>query len=322
MTVGDFQTAIARWNYSTSELYRKLNAVCKHLMNSDVYTDLFSILEINTATGFFTMPRAYGRAYGIIQDCLPQPILSQWQPFINLGLARFDPNIMGNGMRDLGNAFCTQSDVYANGAQQAGTLRVTISNVADAGKVIHFDGTSDGITRIFTAGSAGVPLTTTNPTQDTAVVFQSLDGIQAAANFLYPWTVSKVISGTPTVIGSYEPGETRPQYTRYNVSPGTVRVITRRKHVDLIALTDWIYPSNQGALEMGFQALSYRDRGDFAKEDEAWEVAKKFLKEEYAATVPYPEMYMSSDGFGASLNRFKWWSPRLITQVGDVSIFS
>lgn len=324
-TVADVIAAFSRFNYPTSEMYRRLNRSSEHLLNSDVFCDIYSILEVTTTTGFVTMPREYGRAYGAIQDCAIQPILSQWTPFVDIGMARLDPGgLTFGGVRDLGNHFCTQSDVYSGGVQQPGILRFTISNVADAGKNIRFNGTTDGVTQVLDAsGNRGFTVVTANPTVDTGFVVQSVDGLQLDTGFVGRVTLSKVIGTTVTQIGTYDPGETRPQYTRYQVDPqqGTVRLIAKRKHVDYIALTDWVFPDNLDVLEVCFEALTYRDRGNFKGEEDAYKLAKKYLKETYAATVPYVTMQMSSDGFGASLWRMKR-DGRMGIQVGLVTVMA
>lgn len=309
LTVADAKAAFARFGYSDAELFRRLNRGSEHLLNSDVFADIFSILEVTSTTGYVTIPRSFGRAYGAIQDNCVQPILSQWTPFVGLGLARLNPaELTFGGVRDLGNHFCTQSEVWASGVQQPGTLRVIISNSADAGKAIRFSGTDTDGNRIFDAvGNEGFSIATFNPSADTDKTFVTVDGIQADAGFIGRWTLWKVISGTATQIGSYEPSETRPKYTRYQVNPsqGTIFLICRRKCVPYIALTDWIYPDNLDVFELTSMALTYRDRGDFKAEEEAYKTSKRYLKEVYASTVPYVEMHLTSDGFGASLRNFK-----------------
>lgn len=325
-TVADVIAAVARFNYPQSEVLRRLNRVSEFFLNSDVYTDLFSVLKVTTSNGYFSIPPEWGRAYGIIQGDSVQPIGSQWSPFTELGMARFDPSSLGlGGATDLGQKFCTQTDVYVNGVEQPGTLRIFITNPADAGKIVRFSGTSDGITRIFDAatGFEGINLTTVDSSADTTVVFQTVDGIQLSAPFLGRWVLFKVISGTPTVIGTYEPVETRPQYHRYYLNPsdGDIFLICRRKFIPYRAVTDWVRPANMMALEKGFIALTYGDRGDFKGEGEAFELAKKWLKEQYASELPYVTTMMTSDGFGANLNAWKRDGYRWGFQVGDVTVY-
>ncbi len=302
LTVADLRTALARFGYGTADFLRRLNRSSEHYLNSEVFADLFTVVQVSTTTGYVTNPRQFGRAYGLIQGDLSMPIFSRWIEFIEYGIGRQDPNNMIlAGLTDVGNHYCTQSEVWSAGVQQSGTLRVKIDNALDAPKVVRFDGTdSSDLQVIDTTGSRGSNLTLASPSADTTQVFKELQGIQLPANMLGRCTLWKVISGVETQIGVYEPGETRPRYTRYKIgkTSDTLRLYCRRKHVPYVAETDWVYPSNADAHEFGFLAQTYRDRGEFKTENEAWMQGKKVLKEEYAATVPYPRVMLTSEDFG------------------------
>lgn len=302
--VADVITAFARFNLSTAELYRRLNRSCEHYLKSDVYTDLFTVVETTTTTGHITIPRQFGRVYGVQEEKCAKPVFGQWLEFIEYGVGRQDPAEMClDGLIDMGNHFVTQSDVWSNGQQVPGTLRIKITNSADAGKTVRFDGTSDGINRIFdSTGMLGESVTTVNPSVNSTKTYQTIDGIQTglgAAGFVAPWTLWKVISGVETQIGSYEPGEARPRYVRYKTRLTTqrIRLFCRRRHVLLTSSTNWVYPDNMDAHEHGFNACMWRDKGDMKAEAEAWEAGKKVLKDEYYSITPTPRTFLTSEGY-------------------------
>lgn len=318
LTVADVKTELARFSYSDAELLRRLNRACQHFLDSDVFTDLFTILEVTASlTGFITIPPRFGRAYGCVQNDSIQPVISQWEPFMVVGMARLDPaGLTLGGLRDLGNKFCTQSEVWVGGVQQEGTLKFVQANNADTSQIVRIFGTftdSDGVEKIVrdTDGVEGITLTLAYPSASTTQTFKRVDGIQFDNLRKGRSKLYKTISGTDNLISEYEPDELRPRYQRYAIDPGngTVYLMCRQKHVKLINLTDWVYPDHLDAIELAFEAMTYRDRGDFKGEAEAWEVAKRYLKEKYVSTVPYLDLRMTSDGFGATLNAMKRMLP-------------
>ncbi len=307
ITLADARVSMARFGIASAEFLRKINRVSEYLLDSDVYTDIFSIVEFNTSPGYITIPRCFGRAIGVQDDGLNKPIVNQQLAWIEHGIGRQDPNNMTlDGLRDLGSHFCTWFDVRDSaGVEQSGTLRVKLESATDAAKTIRFNGTfidTDGYEKqvLDAAGNIGLNLTTVSPSADTTQFFKRVEGIQAPATMVGRWSLWKVISGVETLLGIYEPGETRPRYVRYEtrVTDQPICVFCYRKYVPLVAETDWVFPSNMNATEYGFQALGYRDRGDFKTEEETWQQAKKVLKEQYARLSVGARTYFTSDDFG------------------------
>lgn len=312
LSVIDAQNQFARFNLPPAEFLRRLNRASYRLLNSDVFCDLFTVVQVTTATGYFSVPREFGRAYGSNQCDTPQPIFSQWMPFLQRGFGRFDPQSMHLwGLNDVGAHYPIQQDVWANGARQPGTLRLAINNASDAGQVVRFFGTDPNGVRIYDPvdGSLGLNVTTVSPSVTTSQIFLTVDGVQfpvtATGDGVMTGgsTLSKVIFGTPTQISVYESGETRPMYQHYYGGLGvggnssTWWLFLKRKHVFYRTNSphDWVYPDNLDALEHAFNAMVFKDRQDAKAEDEQWELAKKVLKQEYAAKVPYPEIFAASD---------------------------
>lgn len=307
LTVADARTAFARFSLSNAEFLRRLNRSSEHFLNSDVYNDLFTVVRVSTSTGYVTIPRAFGRAYGIVQDELPKPVFSRWVEFVECGVARRSPsNMVLSGLVDMGNHFCTQSEVWSGGVQQAGTLRFKVGASGDAGKTVRVNGTgADDLDILSATGVPGEEITLADPSADSVGSFKEVQGIQIASGLVGRLTLWKVIGGVETQIGSYEPGETRPRYTRYKIglTTDTLYLYCKRRHVPYVNDTDWIYPSNLDAHEFGFQAQTYRDRGDFKAENEAWTQGKKVLKDEYFSLIPPPRVTLTSEDYGGMVVR-------------------
>lgn len=319
LTVSDAKNQFARFNYTPAEFLRRLNRASFRFLNSDVFTDIYSVLAVNSVSGYFSIPRGFGRAYGANQWGIAVPVASQWTPF-TVGMIRYSGQpFLGFGLQDIGNQYPIQQDVWVSGVRQPGTLRWTISNSADAGSVGRFFGTSDANgTRIYDPvdHNLGLNVTAANPSVDTTQVFYTVDGIQfpvdsvGAATMIGGSTLSKVIATVATQIGSYEPGETRPQYQHYYGQPNaTWLLFCKRLFVFYKAMTDWVYPANLDALEHAFEAQTYKDRHDAKEEAEQWKLGQKVLKEWYASQVPYPDTYLMSDSGHLMFQKFpmNWW---------------
>lgn len=291
-TVADARTAFARWNLSPAEFLRRLNRSCEHYMKSDVFTDIFSVVEFPSSTGYVTPPRCFGRIFGVQDADVNKPIVSPFLQWVVMGLGRQDPSAMSlDGLIDVGSHYVTQTDIPT-----AGVITVKITNVADAGKTIRFNGKdADGAEIVDNSGNIGENVTTVSPSADSAKLYSVVEGIQAPT-MVGRWSLWQ----GATLLGTYEPGETRPRYHRYmtRVTSQAIRAYCQRQHVEFVADTDWVYPDNLDALEHGFNALTYRDKGNFKTEEECWEQGKKVLKDAYARLRTPVTTMMTSDGFG------------------------
>ena len=295
-TVADARTAFARWNLSPAEFLRRLNRSCEQYMKSDVFTDIFSVVEFASSSGYISSPRCFGRILGVQDADVNKPVVSQFAQWLPMGIGRQDPSAMTvDALIDMGTHYVTQADIVT-----AGTLRVKITSASDIGKVIRFNGKDgDNAEVLDGSGNVGSNLTAANPSADTTQVFSNVEGIQAPV-MVGRWTLWVVNGSTETQIGTYEPGETRPRYHRYmtRVTSTAIRAYCQRRHVEMTADTDWVWPDNINALEHGFNALSYRDKGNFKTEEECWEQGRKVLKDEFSRLITPIATMMTSDGFG------------------------
>jgi hypothetical protein len=184
------------------------------------------------------------------------------------------------GMVDQGDGF-----VLFRNLPSTGTIKIYNSTTESAG-TINIRGYS-GSSKVYTlAGAAriegeNVAMPTTNGTSTTtattwdagnsiyAIVKPSTNGVlsfyQVAADL------------TETLIGTYEPGETNPNYRRYYVplrwlNNGQVVALCKRKQVDVVVDNDQIIPGNLQALEMALMAVNFRRKSEQDRAD--WYIAR------------------------------------------------
>jgi len=290
---------MARFSLSNAEFLRKLNRACEYYLQSDVFNDLYTQMSISGASGYIVSPRGYGRIKGMVRDQYPQPIFNQFTQFIAYGLIGVaNSQLWTGGLIDLGET-CTQSEVWANGAESEGVLRIKCA-LGDVGKVVRFNGTytdPDGReSNIWmTDGSRGYRLTTSGTTTTGGQNFIKVLDIQTETAFLAPWTLWKVVAGVETQIGYYEPNETRPIYPKYKLRPSTdpMRFFLKRVHVPLIYDSDRVRPDNINALEAGFRALTCEDNQDYKGADESWARGREILKAQFKELVPSPTIQLT-----------------------------
>lgn len=303
-TVADIRTAMARYQFPAPEFLRRLNRVSEYYLKSDVFTDLFSTVETTTDTGYITIPRRWGRVYGVQKGDLAQPVRAGFYEFVEFGIGRQSPDQMClSGLEAMGDHFVTQRDLWTGGVQASGTLRLKMTVAADAGKVFRFSGTyvdpADSIEkRVIDAGGAdGLNLTSLNLIANTTQVYKVIDGIQAPAGLVGMWSLWKVVAGVETMLGLYYPDERRPRYMRYKTAQttDTIRMYCRQQHVLYLNDTDFVSPDNLNAIDFGFSALTYQDKPNYVAAKEAWMEGKRVLKEEWASKVPYPRVQLTSD---------------------------
>jgi hypothetical protein len=111
--------------------------------------------------------------------------------------------------------------------------------------------------------------------------------------------------GTETLIATFEPGETIPNYRRYYVpqrrEDGTDQVVAlvKRKHVDVRADNDMILPGNLRALELAMMAVNFQRKSELKLANDYIANAIKELNAEL-------EDFDSEQSYGvAQLDRFQ-----------------
>lgn len=287
LTVADCRNAlyteVDATDINSSLFLPALNEVVERFTNSGNWKGSTPKVTIPATDGYFTLPRWYQSVLSMRYKRVPRPIFTQFYEFSESGPGELrDTEQFYGVMMDLGDGFVTQSDITT-----AGTLRVTVGGAADASKTIRLYGEDASGNVIYdSSGNQGINITTVNPSADTTQVFSTVTGIQAASTMTLPWTLSVVNSGTPTQIGAYYPGETRPIYKRYKVgqTDEAIHTICRRRFIQLVAETDWVIPGNLSALRYGLKMLAFEKAGQIAEADACFNRAMGFLNDEAKAS--------------------------------------
>lgn len=265
---------------NSPEFLLRLNEVIERLTYSGKWKGAVMYLNLPVSdTGFVTLPREYLGVLSLRYRKIPRMVFTQFLPYMEAGPGEVDEAREFPGVLiDLGDGYATQSDIAT-----AGTLRVIIGGAGDAAKTIRLFGEDEDGNPIFdSSGIPGVALTTVNPAADTTVVFSRVTGIQAPTNMTLPWTLSVVNSGTPTQIGSYQPGESRPSYRRYQtgVTREPIQTLCQRRPIRVVNATDWVIPGNLSALRYGLQMMAFEFAGQQEQAEASFQGAIRFLNNE------------------------------------------
>lgn len=242
-------------------------------------------------------------------------ITNLWYSWISGGPGIIvNPPYDTSGMVDQGSGFVIFRDlpstgtikVYATTTETSGSIN--IRGFSSGGKVYTGAGGSriegENVAMPTTTGSPTTTITTWDAGNSLyAVIKPSTNGViqfyQVASDL------------TETLIGSYEPGETNPNYRRYYVpmrwkNNGQVVALCKRKQVDVVVDNDQIVPGNLQALEMALMAVNFRRKAEQDRAD--WYMARAIeeLNSElgqFDAEQGYGAQQIDLlTGFGSSLN--------------------
>ena len=279
---------------STNLFLPYLNQACERITNSGNWKNSYGRVDFAAPTGYITLPRRWESIIGVTRVNYPTGVYARMIEFMTSGPGYFDDtDIDIKDIIDQGDV-CTQ-EVQEN----AGLIRLTISNADDAGLICRIYGHfSDGTELFDSDGLAGKSLTLANPTvtgTDEIFITQIVKPRTKGTV-----TISSVTSGTPTQLSVYEPSETNPIYRRYKT--GTMvaredgkpwlRCICKRRFVPAVAETDLIWPDNIGALKHALIAVRLEDQGAYeeAQADQRWakcyEILNQGLKQNRGAIRP------------------------------------
>jgi hypothetical protein len=230
---------------------------------------------------YISLPHWYQSVLVMRYQRVPRPIFTQFYEFSESGPGEIpDANNWTGVMIDLGDGFPTQVDIVS-----AGPLRITISNVSDANKTIRLFGLDANGADVYSSdGSLGINVTTANPSVTTSQVFSKVTGVQAP-NMAAPWILYVMNDGVPVPLSTYYPGETRPQYRRYQtgILNEAIQLICHRRFNLLRNETDWVIPGNQTALRYGLKALAYEKAGQLDMAQASFSAGLSYLNQEAKA---------------------------------------
>lgn len=212
----------------------------------------------------------------------PRQIFNRWFQFTSTQYPANYPFYCDPGLYDQGDGFVTFRELPL-----AGKVRITTTTTETTTTAFNVRGLSSG-SAVYTGTGAsrieGENLTVPLVSGNSATSTTSFD----AGNSLYlifkPQTNGVVTfwlvpdNGSAVVqIGYYAPGETVPNYRRYNFPSATqqqielIEMIAKRNYVPAVADNDYMIPSNIGALKMGLLALNFETAADQGRADTYWE---------------------------------------------------
>lgn len=275
-------TEVDASNANAPLFLQRLNEGRERLMYSGKWKGMVMGINFPASQSFITLPRDYLSVLTLRYRRIPRMSFTPFLPFSESGPGLLEEaNRFPGYLTDLGDGFCTQSDITT-----AGTLRVTISGAGDAAKSIRLYGLDENGNEIYdSTGVPGITITTADPIASTTVQFSQVTGIQAPVMTL-PWTLSVVNDGTPTQIGAYQPGETRPSYRRYHTgeTTDTIYTLCQRRYLPLVNETDWVVPGNMSALRYILQMMAFEFAGQQQEAEAAMDGALRFLNNEAKAS--------------------------------------
>jgi hypothetical protein len=287
LTVADCRTALYTEVDATdinSVLFLPaLNEVVERYINSGKWKGATPRVTLPVdGRNYISLPYWYQSVLVMRYQKVPRPIFTQFYEFSESGPGEIpDADNWTGVMVDLGDGFPTQVDIV-----DAGPLRITITTASDAAKTIRLFGEDENGNDIYSSdGSLGINVTTANPTVTTSQTFSKVTGIQAASTIVAQWTLSVINDGTPVLLSTYWPGETRPHYRRYQtgVLNEAIQLICHRRFVPLRNETDWVIPGNQTALRYGLKALAYEKAGQIDMAQAAFTTGLNYLNQEAKA---------------------------------------
>jgi len=273
---------------NSAKFLNMLNETCEKYIYSGKWKGCVVNVDFDNAAGYISLPREYESVLCMTYNGCPALTYTQFHTYQENGPGDISASLNWPGILiDLGDGFVTQSDITT-----AGTLRINISGMADATKTIWLNGLDENGVEIYdpVTGARGIPLVTVSPTVETTQQFSVVTGIQAGADpdslMKLPWTLWVNNSSVYTQIGSYQPGEQRPMYRRYQTGQATqqLRLCCQRRFVLMRNETDWVIPGNLSALRAGFWSLNFIDGSDLVQADASFQQGLTWLNNEAKAS--------------------------------------
>lgn len=282
ITVADVISELSFMGLTQTDLISKLNRVCRRYIESDAFANFYSEVGFDGSLGYITVPRRFGRIHGIVKRDAPMAMVAEYSQWHEYGWGYQDPSAMSlYGVVDEGYKWPIQTKLPG-----PGILRLKITNAADVGKTIHVTAPDAAKAQIFTAGVLGFDMIAANPSVDSSQTVSDVEGIYVTSSrFTYPWSLYVVIDGVETLLGTYEPTDVAPRFHRYKLQETTdeLRAFCKRVHVPLIHVTDWVWPGNITAIEMGFNALAFERQGNYTAGADSWAIGRQAILTEHAS---------------------------------------
>ncbi len=294
----NFYRTVSASDPNSALFLQYLNQVCDRAVNSGMWVGSLLDVVFATASGHITLPTNMQSIVGVCIDKVPNVVFSEFHEYLETGPGFFDTEVNGDEtfrrgygpLYDCGDKrFCTVEDILV-----AGKLRLQLTSISDVGKVIRVEGkqvwtaSPPDTEPIFDSiGNLGENITLANPFTDSVQTYERVTGVILPSNLIAPVILYVVNDGIERWLATYLPNETRPTYHRYKTGTITkpIRCLCRMRFIPLRAETDFVNPSNLGAIGLGLHALVMEKNGDFPKSGTMWEKMYQLLNDELKASL-------------------------------------
>lgn len=279
-----------------------LNKVCQRFINSGKWNGNVLNGVFDSSTGYITLPYEVQSVLAVTVNGCPEVIFNEFHELVTVGPGELKPELHNQGLLiDSGDGFVTQRDII-----DPNYLKFIINAPADANKVVRIFGTSGEAGSLgedlydSTTGVRGMPLTLAYPSTTTSFKVQKLTGLQFATGRVGLTGLYVLTSGDDYFLSKYYPFEINPSYKRYKTQTTAQRIGLKywRRWVQMTAETDWVFPGNLAALQMGLQALKHEETGYLEKAAEEWGAAFKWLNDELRANFGSAQFAINFAPFG------------------------
>jgi len=271
LTLGTCRKAL--WNYASSVPYStasmadvasfdsKLAQVVERFFTVGTWKSMWYRLTLSVYDNTLTIPRGFDTCRYVEACAGPVPMYSQFHRFAGFGIA-FDPVFTNpSGLKlidENAQTFRIPIGTYR--------LRAVATEAADPGMSFTGGFDADG-NEIFATEN----LVLVNGSSNATTIYTGLPYIKKVptANSVLLYSVDTT-STIATLIASYAPGETIPEYRQYaggcitstTDDPPTVNAICKIAFVPAITANDLVIPGLIGALKLGLMSIQFEDKVD------------------------------------------------------------
>jgi hypothetical protein len=266
---------------------RGLNKVSARLINDGKWKGNVVPGVFDSSTGYITLPYEVQSILSVHVNGCPEVVFNEFFEYVSVGPGELRSDLHNQGLLvDMGDGWPCQRDI-----ETANYLKFILNAPADAGKTVRIFGTSGEAGSLgedlydSTTGVRGMPVTLAYPSVTTNFKVQKITGLQFQSGRVGLTGLYVVTSGDDYFLSRYYPFETNPTYKRYKTQTTTQRIGLkfRRRWVQMTAETDWVYPGNLAALQLGLQALKHEETGYLEEAMNEWAAAVKWLNDELRA---------------------------------------
>lgn len=273
------------------EAYRRLSDAVRLLEKSQLFDTSVGDISVCVCGNFVTLPAEVETPLGVSVNGNPALIRNQWFAYHINGTG--DVSWTPFGFADvLGSQFCTIRD-----PDRAVRLVARINTITDQNKKLRVFGWAEDGSRIMSLNARGekedgffVPLVYGKTLFNTDVPpIKVIERVykEVSSDLVELFAVDPTTMETVSLLGSYRPRETVPQYTRIKVAArNVVRVKFRRRSFELRDDYDWIPLENRLALIHGLRSVKFGMDGKSALADDAEVRALRYLRNDQNSRKP------------------------------------